>query len=205
MITLSQIAFIFFQLEDKKMSIVYLTSDSSVSNTGRLPKSWQTTEFYNGDDGHYQRGITFPSPRFTVQDSEDCVKDNMTGLYWTLDGNLNDRATWSNQIIYCEALDLGGYTDWRLPNINEMFSLMDTQNGSAPLALPTFPTGHPFINIKSRYLTDALAADGWADLYWTSTTSQISSTNAYWYQLWDAYVRASVKTSMYLAWPVRGG
>lgn len=34
------------------------------------------------------------------------------------------RHTWDAALAYCETLDIGGYTDWRLPSLNEMRSFL---------------------------------------------------------------------------------
>ena len=52
------------------------------------------------------------------------VTDNTTGLMWQKQNDLTLR-TWENAISYCEGLSLGGFTDWRLPNVKELSSLVD--------------------------------------------------------------------------------
>ena len=61
------------------------------------------------------------------------VTDSNTKLEWQDDYSDNGgdikRATWSNAIDYCEELNLNG-KGWRLPNINELESLVDySRNG----------------------------------------------------------------------------
>ena len=57
------------------------------------------------------------------------VTDSVTGLQWQDDygdnGGAVKSATWIDAIDYCEALTLGGYDDWRLPNIRELNSIVD--------------------------------------------------------------------------------
>ena len=65
------------------------------------------------------------------------VTDSATGLIWqkcsaglgTTVGNCSTGSissyNWSNSISYCEALTLGNRSDWRLPNINELGSIID--------------------------------------------------------------------------------
>ena len=60
--------------------------------------------------------------------SEGVITDTNTHLEWQDDysdnGNLIKNGTWFQAINYCEALDLNG-NNWRLPNINELISLVD--------------------------------------------------------------------------------
>ena len=54
------------------------------------------------------------------------VTDNITGLMWTQDAYLaGDVMNWYDAIDWCNALVHGGYSDWRLPNMSELFSLND--------------------------------------------------------------------------------
>jgi hypothetical protein len=54
----------------------------------------------------------------------DIVTDNDTSLIWE-DGSTIAKKNWSEAISYCESLELGGYDDWRLPNKNELLSIVD--------------------------------------------------------------------------------
>ena len=65
------------------------------------------------------------------------VIDLSTALFWQDDytdatEGASTHMTWRQSIDYCENLELGGYNDWRLPNINELYSIMD-YNNSEPI------------------------------------------------------------------------
>ena len=60
---------------------------------------------------------------FTRDDTTKIVVDNETGLQWQ--DNETVSKSWQNAINYCEDLTLGNYDDWRLPNINELSSIVD--------------------------------------------------------------------------------
>ncbi len=85
--------------------------------------------------------------------SGDVVTDSKTGLEWQDDTDAGGiTKTWQGAIDYCEALNLAGESDWRLPNINELTSLVDdTRYG------PAIDTT-AFQNVDSYY-------------YWSSTTN----------------------------------
>ena len=116
----------------------------SLAGTVDLPQTGQTGSFYTGDDGYIQAGVEWPDPRFTItycdstgpcedqgsdcdgRSSTDVVTDNLTGLMWTRNANLlNAKRTWEPALDFANNLNLGGYTDWRLPNIHELRSLID--------------------------------------------------------------------------------
>jgi len=147
-----------------------------------------------GQDGEIQAGVAWPDPRFSV--SGDCVTDNLTGLMWTKDANLpNGTKTWQQALDYVAGMNGGtypnyGYTDWRLPNREELYSLMDFSQYN-----PSLSSGHPFTNVQAN------------NYYWSSTTF------AYYYYtddacvvyMWHGNVSYSYKSNYYYMWPVRGG
>ena len=110
-----------------------------------------------GQDGAIQAGAVWPDPRFTNR-GDGTVLDNLTGLVWALNANLpNGSKTWQAALDYVAGMNAGtnpnlGYTDWRLPNINELESLVN-----AELYDPALPQGHPFTNVQSFW-------------YWSSTS-----------------------------------
>jgi len=65
---------------------------------------------------------TFLSADFTK--NGDVVTDSKTGLAWQ-DDAIGSQMSWQSAIDYCEALTLDTYEDWRMPNINELKSIVD--------------------------------------------------------------------------------
>ena len=57
------------------------------------------------------------------------VVDTQRYLQWQDDysdnGDTITKDNWESAIAYCEALTLGEHEDWRLPNVNELLSLVD--------------------------------------------------------------------------------
>ena len=51
-----------------------------------VPKTGQTTFYATGDDGDLEKGVPWPSPRFT-DNGNGTVTDNLTGLTWLEDAN----------------------------------------------------------------------------------------------------------------------
>ena len=78
------------------------------------------------------------------------VTDASTGLMWQ-GGKSGNTMTWEDALSYCENLNLGGFTDWRLPNIKELLSLVD-YNRTDP-------------SINTTYFPDTQQSN-----YWSSTT-----------------------------------
>ena len=118
------------------------------------------------DDGFYQKGV---DPSYTRDDTTNIVEDHLTGLMWQDDaeaktitrpwvtqanydaGNYADTSG-ETATTYCSTLTLGTHTDWRLPTVVELQSIVVDGKSS-----PTIDTT-VFVNYTtSRY-------------YWSSTT-----------------------------------
>lgn len=77
------------------------------------------------------------------------VSDLNTGLMWQRDF---DRAEWSQAPAKARAARTGGYADWRVPNIKELYSLMDFSGvtGSAgPSQTGAPPDARPYLDTKA--------------------------------------------------------
>ena len=72
-----------------------------------------------GQDAQYAG----PQPAFALCGGDTVVVDENTGLMWQKAHN--DRANYATAWAACDALELGGYSDWRLPTIKELFSIAD--------------------------------------------------------------------------------
>ncbi len=93
-----------------------------------------------------------------TDNSDGTVTDNNTGLMWQQgEGGQN---TWEDAISYCENLSIAGYADWRLPNKNELNSIIDYE-----LYDPA---------IDTNFFPDANASG-----YWSSTTYAVNSSYAW--------------------------
>lgn len=94
--------------------------DSSVSDPAYVVvdtnQTTNTTSTY-GEDSDY----TGTQPSYSVV-SSDIVEDTSTGLMWQKD--MGSKMSHSDAISGAAASTLGGYTDWRLPTIKELYSLI---------------------------------------------------------------------------------
>ena len=114
------------------------------------------------------------------------VMDTSTGLTWQ-QATPDNLMTWEEALSYCETLNLGNYTDWRLPTIMELLSLVDHSSYN------------PAIN--TTYFPDTVSS-----FYWSSTTGALYTHYAwgvYFYYGDDYYF--SKNYNYYHVRAVRGG
>jgi hypothetical protein len=146
-----------------------------------------------GQDGAIQAGVAWPNPRFS-DNGDGTVIDHLTGLVWVKNANSQDSLyPWQAALNYVAGMNAGtypnfGYTDWRLPNINELKSLLDAGESN-----PALPTNHPFTGVKLSY-------------YWSSTTKRYLNINFAWaVYMADGNIYSSQKTATNCILPVRAG
>ncbi len=129
-----------------------------------LPKTGQETSYADYDDGWFEKGLPETGARFT-DNADGTITDNATGLMWAKDGNAagcNNGSTinWATSLTYANGLTFATYSDWRVPNIKELESIM-LYEGATRSVDPTF-----FTNTK-------------AGAYWSSTTTDGLTTYAW--------------------------
>jgi hypothetical protein len=109
-------------------------------------------------------------------DMDGIITDTTTGLEWTkcsmdnsgtgtllpyisnCSGTAGQR-TWAQAIGDCEALNFAGHSDWRLPNINELLSIMDISKSNPAMDTTCFPSNT-------------------VNYFWSSTTTPIYPSSA---------------------------
>ncbi len=110
------------------------------------------------------------------------VKDLRTGLMWEDSYHSKEtKITHPRAIAYCEHLKLGGYTDWRLPTIQELLTLVDYTK-EEPAILGAFDN----VDDEGFYWTSTIVA-GEDDEYWGVNFKHGESSRAAEY--YDRYVR----------------
>ncbi|OGU06022.1 MAG: hypothetical protein A2075_22625 [Geobacteraceae bacterium GWC2_58_44] len=156
----------------------FASSDLSVTNPGVMWGVNYSDGHVNGfgvNGGSYVRCVNGPQsqPSF-VNNNNGTVSDNTTGLAWQqATGPSTD---WNSALSYCESLNLGGSSDWRLPNIKELESIVDDTTSSPAVNAAFFPNTV-------------------ANFYWSSTSSGNSALYAFHGNFDGGFLDESLKTS----------
>jgi hypothetical protein len=142
-------------------------------------------EAFYGQDAQYQDN----QPAYAPGPDGLTVLDNVTGLTWTQscdltgDGviDVDDKLTFADAQSYPAMLNtanFGGCTDWRLPNIKELYSLM-LFSGADPSGYQGTDTSGlvPFIdtNVFDFAYGDTAAGERIIDAQFCSTTTYVST------------------------------
>lgn len=137
-----------------------------------LPKTGETIEAPVGCDGFYQAGwwvgekVNGHRERLIAKTiaGGDVVIDRATGLMWAADGAVkgcayNASLTWALALQYIDDFEFAGFSDWRVPNIRELSSIVDYVKFSPSIKEPPF-------------------ANTYNGVYWSSTTDFYNLSNA---------------------------
>ena len=168
----------------------------------QLPKTGQTKCYDTsgkeidctgtGQDGETRAGVTWPDPRFAPVNGHeaDCMTDSLTGLTWARNANLpSGQKKWDDAIDFANSLSLCGHSDWRLPNVNEIESLTNSDVADSKAWL----TSQGFTNVQDYYHSSTTIA-GSTDRQWVvGPNGDCAGCVDWWYKDMAAYV-----------WPVSG-
>jgi hypothetical protein len=161
-----------------------------------LPKTDQAVIYTPADEAYIQDKVEWPAPRFT-ENGDGTVTDSLTGLMWLKDGGCLKKG-WNdalniitdfnaNPLRYSCFGYTANYTDWRMPNVKELESM---------------------INYDVSDMAGWLNSVGFTNIqyssYWSSTTSQKSAAQAWMVNMKKSSKLLQKKKSKYYAWPVRG-
>jgi len=117
--------------------------------------------------------------------SGDIVTDSYSNLEWQDTDDIGTVSSWQGAIDRCEGLTLEMHTDWHLPNINELRSIVD-RTQSNPV------TVGGFTNTSSNN-------------YWSSSSHILTSTKAWFISFNDGTVSYVLKSDSAYVRCVRAG
>lgn len=138
--------------------------------------------------------------RDTATSDYPMVTDNRTGLIWqgcaagfsgdACGSGSAEKKTWMEAIAYCEALDWAGQTDWRLPNVKELQSIVD------------YTTDY---EVDHRSIDTAAFPTTPNDYFWSSTTLAAEASRAWYVRFTVGREGDNDKTTDHYVRCVRGG
>jgi hypothetical protein len=159
--------------------IVDTNQGLTYDDSGQIEAPAEGEAFY-GQDAQYTGNV----PSYT-DNGDGTITDNVTGLMWAQE--LSDYSmSWEDASSYVEDLTLGGYSDWRLPTVKELWSLRD------------FSQGWPWLDTDYFHLvgdgTDARQQHSWSsNLYLVESeyqNEQVVGDPAFIVNDWTGHIKA---------------
>jgi len=149
-----------------------------------LPNTNATVSLSNGDDAFYGLGRS----RQFIDHGDGTLTDLATGLMWIADpsalaGDFDAAGDYAAALVLCEGLSHAGYTDWRMPNIQSLFSMVNPNLAVGPYIFSDFTAENAF--------------------YWSSTPLEASTAFRLVVDIEHAILTPGHISASYWAWPCR--
>ena len=119
-------------------------------------------------NARYVRGSTRGAQHHYVDNKDGAITDSDTGLMWVQ--TPEPGMSWDAATTYAKGLTVGGHSDWRLPDVKELATLIDFEI----LNSPDTTSGLPCID-RTFFPTAK------AEFCWTSTKLHSPSPGKAWY------------------------
>lgn len=150
----------FIALPDSSVTDANFAAYDGTNAPLMLAATGQQVSYAAGDDASAGKGVAWSAGTRFSSNPDGTVTDTLTGLIWLKDAGCLGSDVWQNALTAanqlasgtCGLSDQSAAGDWRLPNINELESLVD-----ASAANPATSVGNPFVNVSGG-------------IYWSSTS-----------------------------------
>lgn len=174
------------QAQNRTYTVVDTNQTTFYDGRGKVTPAPAESETGYGQDACYIRN----APAYKKSSDGKTVQDLQTGLTWTQapdtnqDGyiNSNDKLSWKELRQYPASMNtsrFGGYSDWRIPTIKELYSLMDFR-GTDPRGYRGADASRLTPFIDTEYFAfgfgDTAAGERIIDAQYWSATEYVSTT-----------------------------
>ncbi|GDY24280.1 DUF1566 domain-containing protein [Agarivorans sp. Toyoura001] len=117
----------------------------------------------SSDAAFFGQDAQYSGSAFSFTDNNDgTVSDSVTGLMWQQVPS-DESFSYQEAVDYCNELELGGFSDWRIPNTKELFSISDFSIGWPYLDTAYFAIASYTVSKDEQYWTEryvGTTADG---------------------------------------------
>ena len=104
------------QAQNANFPIVDTNQKTFYNNVNEIAKPGIENIFY-GQDAHYEGN----QPKY-INNGNETITDQVTGLMWQQ--KMGEKISFADAFIKADTMTLGGFHDWRVPSIKELYSLI---------------------------------------------------------------------------------
>jgi hypothetical protein len=134
---------------------------NTYDDEGYVLTGLQSGDAFYGQDANYRAGM----PMSYSDKGDGTVTDNVTGLVWAQDQS-EFPTRWEDAATYCNNLTLGGYDDWRMPTLKELWSIRN------------FSTGWPYVDTDYFHLVSKDGGEQREQHTWSSNDYLVDTPEA---------------------------
>lgn len=155
---------------EKSLDLTYPIVDTNqkgfYGDSGEISEPTQGDAFY-GQDANYSTNLASYTDH-----GDGTVTDNVTGLMWQQDAGI--KMSYDQALSAIENSNLAGYSDWRMPTIKELYSLIDF-NGVTGMDASSHV---PYLNEDyfTTYVGNETNGERFIDAQYMSSTKYVSTT-----------------------------
>lgn len=169
--TLPIILLVTTQILINAQSVTYPIVDTDQSkfynNASEISQPSEGENFF-GQDAEFTKN----QPSYT-DNGDGTITDNVTGLMWQ-QGLFDSKYTYEEALEIAESSTLAGYSDWRLPTIKEIYSLMEFSGSTGLEGIG----GVPYVDtnyFEFRYGDEYNSSERAIDAQYATTTTYVST------------------------------
>ncbi len=146
----------------------YLLSEGVLAEMSALDKSASESGYLMCVSGEKYGEVSAETYSTVTENGDEMISDSGTNLFWQK--NPVKKATWKEALDYCENLEYAGHYDWRLPNKNELLSLVDYSKIAAAAETEEEEESEEEDEVEAVSSFPGMTAD----IFWTSTPAPVN-------------------------------
>ena len=146
----------------------YLLSEGVLAEMSALDKSASESGYLMCVSGEKYGEVSAETYSTVTENGDEMISDSGTNLFWQKDPV--KKATWKEALDYCENLEYAGHYDWRLPNKNELLSLVDYSKIAAAAETEEEEETEEEDEVEAVSSFPGMTAD----IFWTSTPAPVN-------------------------------
>ena len=146
----------------------YLLDYGVIAEMSALDKSASESGYLMCVSGEKYGEVSAETYSTVTENGDEMISDSGTNLFWQKDPV--KKATWKEALDYCENLEYAGHYDWRLPNKNELLSLVDYSKIAAAAETEEEEETEEEDEVEAVSSFPGMTAD----IFWTSTPAPVN-------------------------------
>ena len=144
-------------IKDVGLTLPFNTTPIFIVKKGSIKQTGQEKTYHINDNGTYKKGS---KATYSRDNTHKIVLDHITELMWEDDTNVTTTTnTNTSAITYCTNLTLGNFSDWRLPTIRELETIVFEAKSNPSI-------DNSFKNISSRIYWSNTIFKPYNQFYW---------------------------------------